>query len=95
MDQVNLAEHFLAVLPPEAHAVLVTKEELDVEETPRNELPRQPGVLTPADFAHKVSMEDVFVVDGEPHVILLPLHLAQDLVRVRRLERRCLRLRDA
>lgn len=86
LDEVDLAEGFLARLTPQAQARLVAENDLKVVQAPRHELPRQALVLAPADLAHEAVVEHVLVVRRQPDVVLLLLHPAEDVKRVRRFE---------
>ena len=86
VHQVNLAEGLFARLSSQAELTLIDQEDLDIVQAPRHELPRQALVLAVADFAHEAVVQDVFVIGGQPDILLLSLDLAQDQERIRRLE---------
>lgn len=86
MHQVDLAESLMTGLATQTELTLVEQEELDVEEAPRDEFPRQALISAVANLPHKALVLNVFVVGGEPHVILLALNTPKKFKWVARLE---------
>ena len=77
VHKVNLAESFLARLTSQTKAALIHKDNLQIIETPWNELPWQALILTPTYLAHETVMKNVFIVCCKPHIVILLLCLAK------------------